>query len=127
MHPLKGALSSGLLYFSHTSRSIPSTYTISLSNRYKPLPRPVIRRLMTEIRIIKLSIMPTLAHQTMMTTLLDNPATIKNNDAVRVPHGREAMSDQNGCAVLQNQVKPFLDLRLGQWINAGGRFIQDDD
>ena len=68
---------------------------------------------MPKIRIIKLSIMPALAHQGMVITLLNNLATIDNDDAVRVSNRREAMSDQNGCPVLQNQVKPLLDLRLG--------------
>src|SRR5207248_8335219 len=88
-----------------------STYTIPLPHPHKPLPRPVIRRLMTEIRIIKLSIMATLAHQTMMTALLDNPATIENDDAIRVTHSRKPMSDQYRCTMLQDNVKPFLDLR----------------
>ena len=82
---------------------------------------------MTEVCIIGLSVMSSLAHQGMVITLLDNLATIDNADAVRLSNGGEAMSDQNGCLMLQDQVKPFLDLRLGQWIDTGGRFIQDDD
>ena len=82
---------------------------------------------MPEVRIIELSVMAALTHQGMMIALLDNLATIEHDDAVRVSNGGEAMRDQYGCAVLQDQVKPFLDLRLGQWINTGSRLIQDDD
>ncbi len=67
---------------------------------------------MPKIRIIELSILTTLAHQRMMITFLDNLATIKNDDAVRMSHGRKPMCDQYGSPVLQNQVKPFLDLCL---------------
>jgi hypothetical protein len=61
-----------------------------------------------------LGIVPALAHQSMMITLLDNHATIENVDAIRVSNGGESMHDQYGCAVLQDQVKPFLDLCLCQ-------------
>ena len=82
---------------------------------------------MPEIRIIKLSVMAALAHQGMMIALLDDLATIEHDDAVCMSNGGETMCDEYGCAVLQDQVKSFLDLRFGKWINTGGRFIQDDD
>ncbi|GEM_PF-5327384 len=66
--------------------------------------------------------MPTLAHPGMVITLLDNLATIDNYDAVLVPNVVEAMCDEYSYAVLQDQVKPILDLCLGQRINTGGRF-----
>src|SRR6266571_8191228 len=87
----------------------------------------IVGWLVTEVRIIELSIMPALAHQGMMIALLDDLSTIEHDNAIRVSNGGEAMCDEYGCAVLQDQVKPFLDLRLGKWINTCGRFIQDDD
>jgi hypothetical protein len=73
--------------------SISSKHSNSLFYPHKPLPRPIIQRLMPKIHIIKLSIMSSLAHQSMMTTLLDNLATIDNDDAVRMSNGVEAMSN----------------------------------
>jgi len=58
--------------------------------------------------------MPIMAHQSMVITLLDNHAMIKHDDAVRVSNGGEAMCDQYSSPVLQDQIKPFLDLRLVQ-------------
>jgi hypothetical protein len=87
----------------------------------------IVGRLMTEVCIIELGVVPALVHQGMMITLLDYLATIEYDNAVRMPNGGEAMCDEYGCAVLQDQVKPFLDLRLGEWINTGGGFIQYDD
>ena len=101
--------------------------TVKLRDGDEAFTRPVIRRLMAEVHIIELSVVPALAHQGMMIALLDDISAIKYDDAVRVSNGGESMRDEYGCAVLQDQVKSFLDLRLGKWINTGGRFIQDDD
>jgi hypothetical protein len=56
---------------------------------------------------------PALAHQRIMITLLHNLATIDNDNAIRVSNSGKAMCEQYGCAVLQNQFNPLLDLRLG--------------
>ena len=71
--------------------------------------------------------MTALVHQSMMIALLDNLTTIEHDNAIRVSNSGKSMCDQYSCTVLQDQIKPFLDLRLGQWVNTGSRFIQDDD
>ena len=71
--------------------------------------------------------MSSLAHQRIVTTFLDNATTLQDDDTVGMANGRETMSDDNGGAVLQHQVKPLLNLRLGKGINAGRCFIENND
>src|SRR5258706_8995042 len=98
-----------------------------LNHRHKPLPRPIIRRLMPPIRIVKLRVMTTLPHQSIVIALFHYSATIKHDDTVGMADGGEAVRDQDGGAILQYQVKSFLNVCLGQWINTGGCFVQNDD
>src|SRR5437588_7045536 len=66
-----------------------------LTHRYKPLPRPIIQRLVPPISIIKLRVVTTLLHQSIVIALFHNPATIKHNNTISVPNRREAMRYQN--------------------------------
>ena len=62
-----------------------------------------------------------------MTAFLDNAATIQDDDTVGMANSREAVGNDNGGAVLQHEVKTFLNLRLGERINAGRCFIENND
>ena len=74
-----------------------------------------------------MGIVPSLAHQSIVTTFLDNATTLQDDDTVGMANGRETVSDDNSCAVLQHQVKSLLNLRLGKRINAGRCFIENND
>ena len=55
----------------------------------------------------------------------DDPAVIEHDDPVSVFDGGEPVSDQQGGPSAEDYVEPFLDLRLGERINARGRLVQD--
>jgi hypothetical protein len=77
----------------------------------------------TEVGVVELSIMPTLAHQGLMIAFLNDPAPVEDDDAISMANGGESMSNEDSCAMLQYKVKSLLDLRLREWINTGCRFI----
>ena len=62
-----------------------------------------------------------------MRSLLDDPPTLDDNDAVGIDHGRQAVSYHERGSTMQESCQRLLyDLfRLG--IDAGGGFIQDQD
>ena len=53
-------------------------------HRHKPLTRSIVRRLMTEVHIVKLSIVTPLSHQHIMATLLNNTTMVQYNNAVGI-------------------------------------------
>ena len=62
-----------------------------------------------------------------MVAFLDDPAVLEDDDAVGVLDGGEAVRDHDGRAAVQHDVEAFLDLRLGERIDAGGGLVEDDD
>src|SRR6266446_3177587 len=82
---------------------------------------------MPPVGVVELRVMTTLLHQSIVIALFHNSATVKHDDAVGMAEGGEAVRDQDGGAILQHQVKSFLNVCLGQWINAGRCLVQNDD
>src|SRR5713226_8389091 len=62
-----------------------------------------------------------------MTALLDNSSSIQHNDTVGMANGRETVSNDDGGAILQHQVKPLLNLCLCERVNAGRCLVQDNN
>lgn len=96
-------------------------------HRHKSLTRSIIGRLMAEVGIVKLSIVTTLLHQGIVTTLFNSTAVAQHNNAVGITDGREAMSDDNGGTIFEQNIQTFLYLSLGERIDAGSGFIKDDN
>ncbi len=100
---------------------------LCLDYRDKALARLIIGRLVAEVGVVKLRVVAALLHQRGVIALLHNFAEVEYDDAVGAADGGEAMRDQDGSALLQDQIKPLLNLRLGERVNAGCSFIEDDD
>src|SRR5712691_13153412 len=82
---------------------------------------------MTEVGIVKLRVVTALLHQCGMVALLNDFAEVEHDNAVGAANGGETVRNQNGCALLQDEIKPLLNLRLCERVNAGGGFVEDDD
>src|SRR5579859_3710797 len=87
----------------------------------------IIGRLVAEVGVVKLRVVAALLHQRSVIALFHNFAGVEYDDAVGAADGGEAVRDDDGCTLLQDQVKSFLNLGLGERVNAGGGFIEDDD
>src|SRR5690606_2615638 len=59
--------------------------------------------------------------------LLDNLALAQHDDTVGAANGAEAVRDEDGRGARENEVERFLNLRLGERVNAGGRLVQNED
>ena len=62
-----------------------------------------------------------------MIAFLDNLPVAQHDDAVGGAHRGETMRDHNARAPLQHDRKRGLDLRLGEWIDAGRRLVQQQN
>ncbi len=73
-------------------------------DRYETLARPVIGRLVTEVGVVEVSVVAAASYKRFVIAFLDDAPAIKYDDAIGVLDCREAVSDQNGRAVLQHHV-----------------------
>lgn len=58
---------------------------------------------------------------------LQHPALVKNDDAVSVTHGREAVRNDQCRAPKGQLIEGALDLALVGSVDAGGGFVQHED
>ncbi len=82
---------------------------------------------MPEVSIVEIRIMPTAGQQRVMRPFFQDTAVIHDDDPVGVPDGGEAVGDDDGRALAHDRVQPFLDLHFGEGIDAGCRFVEDED
>ena len=94
---------------------------------YKPFSGPIIGRLVAEIGVVELRVVTSLLEECLVVAFFDYASALKYEDAVGVLDGGEAVGDEDGGAILENQVKPLLNLRFGERIDAGCGFVEDDD
>lgn len=67
--------------------------------------RPVIRRLMPEIRVVQFRVMPAAREQRLVAALFDDRAFFQRDDAVHGADRRKAVRDETGRALLEDQVR----------------------
>ena len=82
---------------------------------------------MPEVGVVQRGVMPALCEQALVIPLLDDPALFHHDDAVRGFDRGETVRDQDAGRIFQDQVQRLLDLPLGERVDAGGGFIQDED
>ena len=82
---------------------------------------------MPEVSIIQLRIMAAVLHQPIVAAFLDDAALLQNDDAIGGLHGGQPVRDEDRSALRQDQIKRIFDLALGKGIDAGGRFVEDED
>ena len=82
---------------------------------------------MPEVGIVELSIVTTLSHQCVMATLFDSTTVTQHYNAIGITNGREAMSNDNGGTIFQQDIQPLLYLSLGKRIDASSGLIKDDN
>src|SRR5579883_284210 len=82
---------------------------------------------MPEVGIVELRIMTATQHKRVVIALFHDSALLKHQNAVGVADSREPVSNQDGGAMLQDQIKPFLNLGLGQRVYAGGGLVEDEN
>ena len=71
-------------------------------------------------------VMAPLRQQRFMGTTLDQTAFFQNQNAIRHADGREAVRDQHGGAAHRRLFKPIEEFILSAGIEAGARFIQNE-
>ena len=62
-----------------------------------------------------------------MIAFFDDGSFPQDDDAVGAADGAQTMGDEDRGRVRENQLHGFLNLHLGEGIDAGGGFIQDED
>ena len=62
-----------------------------------------------------------------MRSELDDAALLEHADAVGVPHRREAVRDENGCAVTRRGKQPVEDLGFAAHVELRGGFVEQHD
>src|SRR5579884_339375 len=82
---------------------------------------------MPEVGIVELRIMTAAQHKRVVIALFDDSALLKHQNAVGVANSREPVSNQDGGALLQDQIKPFLNLRLSERVDAGSGLVEDEN
>lgn len=65
--------------------------------------------------------------QLLMSTFLNDVALVEDEDAVGVFDGGEAVGDDDGGAVLHEELEAGLDMGFGEGVDAGGGFIEDEE
>src|SRR4051812_43717396 len=58
---------------------------------------------------------------------LDDAAVIKDDDLVRIPHGREAVRDRDRRASFRETVERLLDESLRFRVERARRLVEDED
>ena len=71
--------------------------------------------------------MPAPGQQGVVIALLDNRALLHHHNPIGGLDRRKAVGDQNAGRVLQDEFQRLLDLPFGERVDAGSRFIQDED
>src|SRR5436853_566158 len=79
----------------------------------------IFERLMAEIGIVQLGVMTSLPQQRLVRALLDDRARLHHNNAIGVTHRPKTVGDHNAGARPHYNIKTFLNLRFGKWVNAG--------
>ena len=79
----------------------------------------IVGRLVAEVGVVEVGVVTALVHQDVVAALFDDAPMAQDDDAVGVADGREAVGDEDGGAILEQEVQPFLNLRLGERVNAG--------
>ena len=62
-----------------------------------------------------------------MRAVLDDATFLQHVDYIRVDDLRDAVRNDHHGAVFFNRVQTVLDLLGGDGVEAGGRFVQEDD
>ena len=92
-------------------------------------PRPVgiVQFLFFVLQLVQPIIDATLREQFLMRTLFAETALVKNEDAVGVLDGAEAMGNYESGATREQTVQRFTNKQFGFGIHAGSRFIQNQE
>src|SRR5947209_1320615 len=68
-----------------------------------------------------------LGQELLVRALLAKAAFVKDEDAVGMLNGAEAMRDHQRGAAAEQAVQGVANLELGSGVNAGGSFVQDEE
>ena len=87
----------------------------------------ILERLVPEVGVVQLCVVTTRLEEAVVCSVLYNAALVDDDDSVRVPDGGEAMRDDDRGSSANHRVETLLDLCLGEWVDARGGFVQDED
>src|SRR5690606_34615990 len=108
--------------------SMPGSRSGRVSGDYRDEARArlVIGRLVAEVRIVDRAVRAARGEQRPVVTGLHDPAVVEHDEPVGVLDGGEPVCDDDRGASLEDNIQPFLDLGLGERVDARGRLVQDD-
>jgi len=100
-----------------------------LATRLRRLPTVAAfgRALAAELAHVEFVIRAVRRHQAVMCTALDDLAGLEYEHLVGVPDRAQPMSDDETGPIAQQALQRALDQSLGARVDAGGRFVQDQD
>src|SRR6185437_4082823 len=81
----------------------------------------------TGLHTVKLGVRPAQPDQLVVSSILDQPAPIERDDAVRAPHCRQAVCDDEHRAAPRDVLHVVLNNTLALVIERAGRLIEDQD